>query len=138
MALGGDYPADVRMPRAEPAVFGPVASDPTVSRLIGTLAAGGKRDLSALRTARVEVREQVWKSAGEAAPDAGGQVIVDVDGVPVLTHSEKRDAIATWKKTYGYHPLTGFVDHCRGRGRGTGGGAAAARERRLQHRRRPP
>lgn len=36
VALGGDCLADVAMLRAEPAVFGPVASDPTVSRLIGT------------------------------------------------------------------------------------------------------
>lgn len=37
VALGGDCLADVGMLRAEPAVFGPVASDPTVSRLIGAL-----------------------------------------------------------------------------------------------------
>ena len=41
VALGGDCLADVAMLRAEPAVFGPVASDPTVSRLIDTLAASG-------------------------------------------------------------------------------------------------
>ncbi|GAA4317274.1 hypothetical protein GCM10023086_40130 [Streptomyces venetus] len=41
VALGGDRLADVGMLRAEPAVFGPVASDPTVSRLIGTLATAG-------------------------------------------------------------------------------------------------
>ncbi|WP_030299570.1 IS1380 family transposase [Streptomyces katrae] len=114
VALGGDCLADVGMLRAEPAVFGPVASDPTVSRLIGKLAAGGQRVLAALRTARAEVREHVWKLAGDAAPDAGGQVIVDIDGVLVLAHSEKQDAAATWKKTFGHHPLMGFVDHGRG------------------------
>ncbi|MGW0828790.1 IS1380 family transposase [Streptomyces sp. NPDC002845] len=113
VALGGDCLADVGMLRAEPAVFGPVASDPTVSRLIDTLAAGGKRVLAALRTARAEVRKHVWQLAGEAAPDAGGQVIVDIDGVLVLAHSEKQDAAATWKKTFGHHPLMGFVDHGR-------------------------
>ena len=41
VALGGDCLADVVVLRAEPAVFGPVASDPTVSRLIDTLAASG-------------------------------------------------------------------------------------------------
>ena len=46
-----------------------------------------------------------------AAPDAGGQVIVDLVGVLVLAHSEKQDATATWKKTFGHHPLMGFVDH---------------------------
>ncbi|GAA3368522.1 IS1380 family transposase [Streptomyces sannanensis] len=114
VALGGDCLADVAMLRAEPALFGPVASDPTVSRLIGTLAAGGKRALTAIRTARAEVREHVWKLAGLSAPDADGQVTVDLDGVLVIAHSDKQDAAATWKKTYGHHPLMGFVDHGRG------------------------
>ncbi|MFI2368433.1 IS1380 family transposase [Streptomyces sp. NPDC018833] len=114
VAMGGDCLADVGMLRAEPAVFGPVASDLTVSRLIGKLAAGGQRVLAALRTARAEVREHVWRLAGDTAPDAGGQVIVDIDGVLVLAHSEKQDAAATWKKTFGHHPLMGFVDHGRG------------------------
>ncbi|MFD3809369.1 IS1380 family transposase, partial [Streptomyces sp. NPDC058619] len=117
VALGGDCLADAAMLRAEPAVFGPVASDPTVSRLIDTLAAAGPKALTAIRTARAEVRERVWKLAGPVAPDADGQVTVDLDGVLVLAHSDKQDAAATWKKTYGHHPLTGFVDHGRG---GTG------------------
>ncbi|MBO8192034.1 IS1380 family transposase [Streptomyces oryzae] len=117
VALGGDCLADVGLLRAEPALFGPVASDPTVSRLISKLASGGQRVLAALRTARAEVREHVWRLAGDAAPDAGGQVIVDIDGVLVIAHSEKQDAAATWKKTFGHHPLMGFVDHGRG---GTG------------------
>src|SRR5262245_18556463 len=49
VALGGDCLADVGMLRAEPSVFGPVASDPTVSRLVDTLASGGQRTLTALR-----------------------------------------------------------------------------------------
>lgn len=59
VALGGDCLADVAMLRAEPGVFGPVASDPTVSRLIDTLAAGGNRALTAIRQARAHVREHV-------------------------------------------------------------------------------
>lgn len=113
VALGGDCLADVGMLRAEPAVFGPVASDPTVSRLIDTLAAGGKRALAAIRTARARVRQHVWQVAGDAAPDAEGQVTVDLDGVLVIAHSDKQDAKPTWKKTYGHHPLMGFVDHGR-------------------------
>lgn len=111
VALGGDCLADVGILRAEPAVFGPVASDPTVSRLIDTLAAAGPKALSAIRAARAEARGHVWNMAKNAAPNATGQVIVDLDGVLVLAHSEKQDATATWKKTYGHHPLMGFVDH---------------------------
>ncbi|MEV0743558.1 IS1380 family transposase [Streptomyces sp. NPDC050549] len=122
VALGGDCLADVGMLRAEPSVFGPVASDPTVSRLVDQLAAAGPKALTAIRAARAEVREHVWQLAGACAPDAGGQVIVDLDGVLVLAHSEKQDAAATWKKTYGHHPLMGFVDHGPG---GTGEPVAA-------------
>jgi hypothetical protein len=67
------------------------------------LAAGGKRVLTALRTARAELREPLWKLAGDAAPDAGGQVIVDIDGILVLAHSEQQDAAATSKKAFGHH-----------------------------------
>ncbi|MFG2985724.1 IS1380 family transposase [Streptomyces sp. NPDC048258] len=114
LALGGDCLADVGMLRAAPAVFGPVASDPTVSRLIDALAAAGPRALQAIRGARQEARERVWELAGAGAPDADGQVIVDIDGVLVLAHSDKQDAAATWKKTFGHHPLMAFVDHGRG------------------------
>ncbi|WP_425315420.1 aldo/keto reductase [Streptomyces prasinopilosus] len=62
VALGGDRLADVTMLRAEPAVFGPVASDPTVPRLVDTLAAGGIRALTALCAARAAVRESLEAS----------------------------------------------------------------------------
>ncbi len=59
-ALGGDCLADIAMLQAEPDVFGPVASDPTVSRLIDVLAAAGPRALTAIRWARAEVCSRVW------------------------------------------------------------------------------
>ncbi|MEV5085713.1 MULTISPECIES: IS1380 family transposase [unclassified Streptomyces] len=111
VALGGDCLSDVSMLRAEPAVFGSVASDPTVSRLVDTLATSGKRALTAIRRARADVREHVWALARDTAPDQGGQVIVDLDGVLVIAHSDKQDAAATWKRTFGHHPIMGFVDH---------------------------
>jgi hypothetical protein len=89
-----------------------VASDPTVPRLVDTLAAAGPTALAALRQARAGVRERVWNLAGQAAPDADGHVVVDIDGVLVLAHSEKEDA-ASWKKTFGHHLLCAFVDHGR-------------------------
>ncbi|MDK0523499.1 IS1380 family transposase [Streptomyces sp. ML-6] len=111
VALGGDCLSDVAMLRAEPDLFGLVASDPTVSRLVDTLAAAGPRALAAVRQARAEVRERVWSLAGDAAPNAADEVVVDIDGVLVQAHSEKQDAAATWKKTFGHHPLFAFVDH---------------------------
>jgi hypothetical protein len=73
VALGGDCLADIALLRSEPAVFGPVASDPTVPRLIGTLAASGEKALTAIHAARSEVRRQVWELVDDRAPDAGGQ-----------------------------------------------------------------
>ncbi|KFG77062.1 IS1380 family transposase [Streptomyces mutabilis] len=122
VASGGDCLADVGMLRAEPAVFGPVASDPTVSRLIDTLATSGERALRAIRSARSEARQRVWELAGRAAPDADGTVTVDLDGVLVIAHSDKEDAAPTWKRSYGHHPLMAFVDHGPG---GTGEPVAA-------------
>jgi hypothetical protein len=110
-ALGGDCLADVAMLRAEPDVFGRVASGPTVSRPVDVLAAAGPRALIAIHTARVGVWTRVRELAGEDSPAADGSVIVDIDGVLVLAHSEKQDATATWKKTCGHHPLVAFVDH---------------------------
>ncbi|MFD7602034.1 IS1380 family transposase [Streptomyces mirabilis] len=111
VALGGDCLADIGVLRAEPHLFGAVASDPTVSRLVDTLATAGPRALAAVRRARADVRQQVWKLAGATAPNAGDKVVVDIDGVLILAHSEKQDAAATWKKTFGHHPLFAFVDH---------------------------
>lgn len=117
VALGGDCLADVAIARAEPAMFGPVASDPTVSRLVDKLAEAGPGALAVIRRARSQARQRVWRLGADAAPDAGGEVIVDIDGVLVTAHSEKQDAAATWKKTFGHHPLLAFVDHGR---QGTG------------------
>ncbi|GGX42954.1 hypothetical protein GCM10010353_67640 [Streptomyces chryseus] len=110
-ALGGDCLADVAMLWAEPDMFGPMASDPTVSRLIDALATAGPKALTAIRSARAEVRSRVWELAGVRSPAADGHVIVDIDGVLVLAHSENQDATTTWKKTFGHHPLVAFVDH---------------------------
>ncbi|ALO92069.1 transposase [Streptomyces hygroscopicus subsp. limoneus] len=103
VALGGDCRAGLVMLRCEPS-FGPVASDPRVSRLIDTPVGSGEKALQAIRSARAEVRSRVWSLAGTDAPDAGGQVPVDLDGVLVIAHSDKEEAAATWKKTYGHHP----------------------------------
>jgi hypothetical protein len=112
LALGGDCLADVAMLRAEPALFGPVASDPVVSRLVSRLAGDAPRALKAIRSARAAARERAWALAGDAGPGADGQLIpVDIDATIVIAHSEKDQAAPTWKKTFGFHPLAAFADH---------------------------
>ncbi len=56
LALGGDRLADVAVLRGAPVVFGPVASDATVSRTVDTLAADAPRALAAINTVRAQAR----------------------------------------------------------------------------------
>jgi len=112
VALGGDCLADVAVLREQPQLAGPVASDPVVSRLVSQLAGDLPRALKAVRSARAAARERAWALAGDAAPGAdGGLVVVDLDATIVIAHSEKQEASATWKKTYGFHPMAAFADH---------------------------
>jgi hypothetical protein len=115
VALGGDAACDVAVLRAQPGVFGLVASDPTVSRLISRLAVDADDVLAAIAAARAVARERVWSIAG--APVQDGRVVIDLDATLVTAYSEKQDATRTWKKGFGFHPLLGFVDH----GTGSGG-----------------
>jgi hypothetical protein len=109
VALGGDAACDVAVLRSQPGVFGVVASDPTVSRLISRLAGDADSAVSAIRAARASARERVWSVAG--APVQDGRVVIDLDATLVTAHSDKQDATRTWKKGFGFHPLLGFVDH---------------------------
>ncbi len=103
VAPGGDCLADVAVLRAEPELYGPVASDPVVSRKVAALAADPVRALKAIRAARARARERAaWALAGDAAPGAGGGLVtVDLDATLVTSCSEKENAAPTWKKTFG-------------------------------------
>ncbi|MEU4770310.1 IS1380 family transposase [Actinosynnema sp. NPDC023794] len=115
LAVGGDCLADIATLRAEPGLFGPVASDPTVSRLIDTLARDCDKVLAAVAAARARVRAAAFKAAGRHAPDHGigpdKPLIVDLDATLLTAHSEKENAAPTFKRGYGFHPLCSFVDH---------------------------
>jgi hypothetical protein len=115
LAAGGDCLADIALLRAEPAVFGRVASDPTVSRTIGALAADAGRALAALDAARASARAAAWGAAGRHAPgyqaSAARPLVIDVDATLVAAHSDKEGAAPTFKRGYGFHPLTVFADH---------------------------
>src|SRR5918994_587481 len=115
LGLGGDCLADIAVLRAEPGVYGLVASDPTVSRAVDTLASDADRVLAAIDAARAAARTTVWTLAGEHAPDADANarapLVIDVDATLVTAHSDKEHAAATFKRGYGFHPLWAFVDH---------------------------
>jgi hypothetical protein len=88
-------------------VFGPVGSTTTLWRLVDERITAAH--LPAIRAARAHAREQAW--AAGAAPDHDGWLRLDVDATITIDHSDnKENAAATWKKTYGYHPLLVFLD----------------------------
>jgi hypothetical protein len=111
VALGGDCLADIAVLRDQPELAGPVASDPVVSRLAAALAGDLPRALKAVRGARASARERAWALAGDNAPGADGLVTVDLDATIVIAHSGKEQAAPTWKKTFGFHPMTAWADH---------------------------
>jgi hypothetical protein len=115
LAMGGDCLADVAVLREQPQLFGTVASDPTVSRLISTLAADASKALAAIAAARAQARATVWAAAGDRAPDhhvtAEDPLVIDIDATLVTAHSDKESAAPTFKRGYGFHPLCAFVDH---------------------------
>jgi hypothetical protein len=111
VALGGDCLADVTVVRAQPEVFGLVASDPTVSRLVSALTAEVDDALEAIRAARAAARARVWERRRPIPGKPGGQVIIDMDATLVTAHSEKEQAAPTFKRGFGFHPLFAFADH---------------------------
>ncbi|MGH3738980.1 MAG: IS1380 family transposase [Micromonosporaceae bacterium] len=119
LADGGEAIADLAVLRDQPELFGSVASDATAWRVLAAL---DERALAALRLARAAAREVAWAQAGEtrdglpASTAAGVEVeglVLDVDASIVVCHSEKESAAATWKRSFGYHPLFCFLDNTR-------------------------
>jgi len=52
--------------------------------------------------------EAAW--AAGAGPDPGQELMLDFDATITIAHSEKENAAATWKRTFGFHPLLCFLD----------------------------
>jgi hypothetical protein len=105
IADGADSISDLRQLRDHPEVFGPVASTPTAWRVLDRVSAA---HLSLLRQGRATARARAW--AAGAGPDLGSELYLDIDASIVIAHSEKQDAAATWKKTFGFHPILCFLD----------------------------
>jgi hypothetical protein len=86
-------------------LFGPVASMPTTWRVLDRIDAD---HLPGVRDARSAARAEAW--AAGAGPDLGQELRLDFDATITIAHSEKENAAATWKKTFGFHPLLCFLD----------------------------
>lgn len=115
LADGGEAIADIDVLRHQSGVLGPVASAPTVWR---TLKQVGPGRLKKIATARARVRRHVWAQLPEgvlasrvAGTDLGEVITIDIDATIVVAHSEKEQAAATFKRTFGYHPLGAWCDN---------------------------
>ncbi|MCA2277166.1 MULTISPECIES: IS1380 family transposase [Mycobacterium] len=120
IALGGDCLADAALLRAQPELFGAVASDPTISRLLETLGGDPAAAIAAIRHARASARATVWQLC--CPVPVAGEVVVDLDATLIGAHSDKEGATPNFKRGYGFHPMMAFVDHGAG---GTGEPLAA-------------
>jgi hypothetical protein len=115
IALGGDCLAHAAVVRAQSELFGTVASDPTISRLIEALGADSAAAIAAIREARAAARATVLSHRWPIPTT--GPVVVDLDATLVGAHSEKEGATPNFKRGFGFHPLLAFIDHGAG---GTG------------------
>jgi Transposase DDE domain group 1 len=96
-------------------VFGPSASDSTIRRLLGGL---DDNTLAAAERARARVRRIVWtwlalRPGGFPWLTIAGKrlqswVIVDIDATIITAASKKEGASATFKRTFGFHPLAAW------------------------------
>src|SRR6266516_2556573 len=105
IADGADSVTGIGVLRDREALFGPVASVPTAWRLLDRI---DEPHLERVRAARAAARERAWQSG--AAPEPGTELRIDFDATISIAFSEKENAAATWKKTFGFHPLLAFAD----------------------------
>jgi hypothetical protein len=120
VADGATTISEIAVLADQAALFGQTASDSTCWRLLDRLDEGA---LSAVAAARARARELVWAQHAETqgAPFPPVRVagrdlhvlVLDVDASIVICHSEKELAAATFKRTFGFHPLAAFCDNTR-------------------------
>ncbi|QDP95040.1 IS1380 family transposase [Microlunatus elymi] len=105
VADGADAISGISVLRDRTDLFGPVASMPTTWRVLDRIDVD---HLAAVRRARAGAREAAW--AAGAGPDLASTLALDFDASVLIAHSEKENAAATWKRTFGFHPLLCFLD----------------------------
>lgn len=118
VADGARVMSDLAVLRDQRELFGSVASGPTLWRTLAAVDAGQRGRIGA---ARAKARRHVWDlivdrhgaipAAAVAGADLGRTVVVRLDATLVIAHSDKQQASATFKRTWGLHPLTAWCDN---------------------------
>jgi len=116
LADGGETIAELGVLRQQPDLFGAVASDATAWRVLDAI---DEPALARLRAARAAARALAWLQLAETRRRVPATTVLDrvlpgfvldIDATIVACHSEKESAAATWKHTFGFHPLLCFLD----------------------------
>jgi hypothetical protein len=101
IADGGDHVSDLGVLRGQEALFGAVASETTVHRVLKSIDPGL---LEALRSARAKALAKAWEAG--ARPE---ELILDIDASLLVAHSEKEGAAGNYKGGFGFHPLLCYL-----------------------------
>jgi hypothetical protein len=117
LADGGEAIAGIGGLADQPGLHGPVASPPTVWRVLAGVDSGR---LGGLRQARARARDRVWLAraelSGRGLPPARAAgrdldyVVLDIDATLIEAHSEKEQASPHFKGGFGFHPMLCFLD----------------------------
>lgn len=102
IADGGDCVTDLGVLADQGVLFGSVASERTVHRVIKSVEA---ELLEAIRGARAIAREHAWDMG--ARPE---EITFGVDATLLGAASEKQGAAGTYKGSFGFHPLLCYLD----------------------------
>lgn len=102
LADGGETISDLAVLRDQPSLFGEVASLATAWR---TLEAVDDDALARINMARAHARARAWAAGADP-----GFYVIDFDATLVTAHSEKEQAAPTYKRGFGFHPLTAYLD----------------------------
>ena len=106
LAGGGEACSDIERLRAQPALFGGVASDSTLYRTVRSIDAATLDDL---RAAAAVVRRGVWERS--SATTGTAPVVLDLDASLVEVHSENEEGTAAnYKHGFGFSPMFCFAD----------------------------
>jgi hypothetical protein len=107
VADGADCVSGIGQLHDQQSQHGAVASVTTTWRLLDRRIDAAH--LPGVKAAHAAARAAAW--AAGAAPEPGGTLVLDVDATIVIDHSDgKQNSAATWKRTFGHHPLLVFLD----------------------------
>ncbi len=105
LAAGGEACSDIEALRAQPALFGEVASTTTTWRTFQQINAAS---LDRFTTAIATLRDKMWSHLETTT----GEVVIDIDASLHEVHTETKTGTApTYDGGYGFHPMYAFADH---------------------------